>query len=208
MRVIGGGGSQSSQTTQSAQRVRPDYGQWVTKAVAASRLDVSTKTIEGWDKDGTLRGTLYRRPTGGPRIRVYNPAAIATLAAERRLGRPVTVLAPGSLEDAAPAAVGAESEALVVAPAGEFDQQRAAAGALAALVEALAVLRSVKAASETSQTLVLTLEQAAAVSGWSVGFLRRARAQGRLPADRDRWRGADGRWHVGWKIRRTDLKAL
>jgi hypothetical protein len=76
------------------------------------------------------------------------------------------------------------------------------------LVEALAVLRSVKAASETSQTLVLTLEQAAAVSGWSVGFLRRARAQGRLPADRDRWRGADGRWHVGWKIRRTDLKAL
>ena len=155
MRVIGGGGSQSSQTaqsSQSSQRVRPDYGQWVTKAVAASRLDVSTKTIEGWDKDGTLPGTLYRRPTGGPRIRVYDPDRVATLVAERRLGRPVTILAPGS-DGATGATVAAQEIGPFLAraplePAAALEP-RAAVGALGALVE---LLTAVKAASETSQT--------------------------------------------------------
>lgn len=209
MRVIGGvsQSSQSSQSARSARSAPTDYAQWVTKAVAARRLDVSTKTIEQWDKGGTLPGTLYRRPTGGPRIRVYDPARVATLVTERRLGRPVTVLGPASHgEGPAPAAAG-EPGALMV-PSG--DPQ--AAAALVAILEfvaqcAQAVSQS-SGSSQSAQTLFVTLEEAAAVSGLAAGSLRRLRAQGRLPAERDRWRGADGRWHVGWKIRRKDLEAL
>lgn len=195
MRVIGG-------VSQSAQS--PDYAQWLTKAVAARRLDVSTKTIEQWDKAGTLPGTLYRRPTGGPRLRVYNPARVADLVAARRLGRPVTVLGPDS--DGAPAVAQETGPFLARAPLEPAPAlEPRAASALGALVE---LLTAVKAASESSQSLVLTLAQAAAVSGWSVGFLRRAIRAGRLRADRDRWRGPEGRRHVGWKIRRKDLEAL
>jgi hypothetical protein len=212
MRVIGGGRrgeSESSQSSRSSRRSGIDYAAWVTKAVAAARLEVSTKTIEQWDKDGTLPGTLYKRPTGGPRLRVYDPARVATLVAERRLGRPVTVLGPDSGgEVGVGSGAGLEPVALMVP-----DVDTRAAAALGAVLEALAALvaKSAKPVSESSQsaqTLVLTLEQAAAVSGWSVGFLRRARAAGKLPAERDRWRGADGRWHRGWKVRRTDLEAL
>jgi excisionase family DNA binding protein len=46
--------------------------------------------------------------------------------------------------------------------------------------------------------LVLTLPEAAAVSGLSQAFLKRAIKDGRLPAEKDR----------GWRIRRKDLEAL
>jgi excisionase family DNA binding protein len=54
--------------------------------------------------------------------------------------------------------------------------------------------------SESSQSrLFLTLDEAAAVSGLSRTYLRRAIAAERLPAIRDGRR---------WRIRRTDLEAL
>jgi hypothetical protein len=172
----------------------------VTKREAARLLDVSTKTIEQLDKEGTLPGRLYRRPDGGPKVRVYERARALQLAAERRPVRPVTVLGPASGGLAPVVAEGADPVALAPRPV--------VSGELVALLEWLQSQKSASTSASAEKSLVLTLEDAAAVSGWSVGFLRRARADGRLRADRDRWRGPDGKWHVGWKIRRTDLEAL
>lgn len=62
------------------------------------------------------------------------------------------------------------------------------------------VIAARAALSETSQTqkLYLTIQQAAAYSGLSQAYLKRAIAAKTLPAIRDR----------GWRIRKKDLEAL
>jgi hypothetical protein len=190
----------------------PDYSSWLTKQQAADAIGVSTKTVEQLAKDRKIERAVWRPDNRGMPRAVYQPDDVARMAQERRGEAPAFVLpvgVPGSGNGNGHHAHADPGEALTVTggtPAG--------ADAVRVFLEALvsAVISQSSQSSESSQSFenrpVLTLEEAATVSGWSVGFLRRARAQGRLPADRDRWRGADGRWHVGWKIRRKDLEAL
>jgi hypothetical protein len=173
---------------------------WITKADAATLLGVDARTIERRARAGKLNAKA--RP-GFPTL--YWAADVEKLAQtspqEVRTG--ILTAVPPSPSNGNGAVAHQRSRTAT------FEE---------VFVEVLHALRgalapgptgpTVTPTGPTAETLVLTLEEAAAVSGWSVGFLRRARASGRLPADRDRWRGADGRWHVGWKIRRKDLEAL
>jgi hypothetical protein len=156
-----------------------DYSTWPTKQAAATLIGVSTKTIENYVKEGKIKQAKWKRPTGGPRLAVYNPEDVNRLA--HRMSAAVIVDSPG----AAPPATGHEQLAPIAPPLNG-----------AALIEAL--LRSVQKASETSEKLFLTIPEAAAFTGLTETYIRRACQAGTLAAIKD----------AGWKIKRTALVAL
>jgi hypothetical protein len=180
---------------------------WITKRDAATRAGVDERTIERKARAGKLNA---RARPGFPTL--YSEADVEKLAQTTFQEVRTGVLTAGT------AGNGNGHRGIVASspkPTEPYTVANDPIRQLAALVvQALthgptgATGPTITPTGPTAETLVLTLEEAAAVSGWSVGFLRRARASGKLPADRDRWRGADGRWHVGWKIRRKDLEAL
>ena len=61
----------------------PDYSAWLTKQQAADALQCATKTVEQLSTQGKLQSALYKRPEGGPKLRVYHPKDVERLRKER-----------------------------------------------------------------------------------------------------------------------------
>jgi excisionase family DNA binding protein len=173
-----------------------DYATWCTKQQAADAIGVTTKTVEQLAKDRRLEQGFWRRPTGGPLLAVYNPDDVARIAQERHQA-PAPFVLP-----AVPASTGngngrrhanAPDQVLALAPpavAGDDLVRQFLHGLLNAATTA--------PASESSQKLFLSIDEAAAVSGLSRACLRRLIRDEKLAAVRDR----------GWRIRRRDLEQL
>ncbi len=155
-----------------------DYSTWPTKQAAAEAIGVSTKTIENYVKEGKIKQRSWKRPTGGPKLAVYNPEDVNRLA--HRMSSAVIVEAGGG------AATGEQ-----LAPIGPASPMNGAA-----LIET--ILRTIQKTSETSEKLFLTIPEAAEFTGLSDAYIRRACKAGTLAAIKD----------GGWKIRRTALVAL
>jgi len=161
----------------------PDYATWLTKAQAAAALSVSTKTIEKYAQAGQIEQAAYRRPTGGPKLAVYNPADVDRL----QHPPPAPFVVPP-----APPAVRFARPSTAVAP---LEPPSPGEDLVRALLHGL---RQSAPTSPKSETVFLTLAEAAGFTGLTVTRLRRQCQQGTLPAIKDR----------GWKIRRVDLASL
>ncbi len=160
-----------------------EYADWLTKEEAASRLAVSTKTVER-----IAAATPFQRATrptgkGAPEV-VYHPEDVARAVLARRGGPAVPFLVP----PAATSGNGHPSVALTLPPPAVLSPDQLVMGSLLAAI------------TRQSQThkLFMSLPEAAEWSGLTEAYLRRAIREGRLPARKDR----------GWKIRKTDLEAL
>ncbi len=160
----------------------PDYATWLTKAQAAEALHVSTKTIEKYAQARQIEQALYRRPTGGPKLAVYNPADV------ERLRHP----AP-----AAPFVVPAATSAVRTRALAPVNGTPPGGEDLARFADVLRTL-ALSEPRKSETTVFLTLDAAAAFTGLTVTRLRRQCQQGTLPAIKDH----------GWKIRRADLANL
>ena len=174
----------------------PDYSTWLTKQQAADALGVSTKTVEQFAKDRKLEQAVWRRPTGGPPVRVYFPDDVARVASERHQAPQVFVLPavqdPPSNGNGNHAAIARVSTASDV-PTGEDVLRLVFAAALRTLAS------ENPPTSENSEKLFVSISQAAAISGLSWTYLKRQLEAGTLKGIKD------GR---SWRIRRKDLEGL
>jgi len=175
-----------------------DFSQWLTKAQVAERLQVSTKTVETWAKEGQLEQAAWKRPEGGMPLAVYCPEDVDRIAAERHGGPATGFLVPATTGNGNGHGTIARREAQRPSE----DGRAALALGLSEFAAALRLLasessQSSESASESAR-LFLTIQEASAVSGLSPTYLRRSIKAGTLKAVRDR----------GWKIRRTDLEEL
>lgn len=181
----------------------PDYSTWLPKADAATAIGVSTKTIEQLTKDGKLEQARYRRPDGGPELAVYNPDDVARMAATRRPARPAFVLpavtTPANGNGQArrhPDAIQALSSVSVASPGDDPIRQLFAAALRAVLAQSSATSQS----SQKSETVYVTVKEAAAILGLPQVDVRVLIHEGDLLCRYTR-RG-------GIRIRRRDLEAL
>ncbi len=173
----------------------PDYATWLTKQQAADAIGVTTKSVERFVQAGAIQQARWQRDGRGPLLAVYHPDDVARIAQERQRGPLPAFVVPGSTRSPNGNGHG-DVQALARVPA------EGGSGSLVRgddLLLALSrLLCAVSETSQTSQTLFLTIPEAAAVSGFSQAYLRRKCQFG--------WSGAikDG----AWKIRRKDLEAL
>lgn len=175
-----------------------DLSDWPTIVDAARSIGVSRRTIERLARARKLEQRL-RPQAGSPAVAVYNPDDVARLAAERRPAPAPFVLdavqgsAPGNghVRDSRIENSGALTS---TAAAADDPIRQLFAAALRAVLSPPSPPVSVTVAERP----VLTLEEAAAASGWSRTYLLRKIKAGTLPAEKDR----------GWKIRRRDLEQL
>lgn len=172
----------------------PDYATWVTKQQAADAIGVTTKTVERFVQAGQIQQARWQRAGRGPLLAVYQPDDVARIAAERQPGPLPPFLVPGRATVPANGNGHSSTGLATVPPTGD-DLLRPGDDLLRALVAA-----AVRVMSETSQTptLFVTIREAAALTGLSQAYLRRAIGNKSLPAEKDR----------GWKIRRRDLELL
>jgi excisionase family DNA binding protein len=168
----------------------PDYTDWLTKPQAAEAIGVSTKTIEAWAQAKKLQ-QAFRPQAHGPALAVYHPEDVARLASARHRGP----LAPFVVPVADPSRGNGQA---LARPASTTSGDELLREFLGALVHAVAASTSENPTSESSQKSFLTIREASARTGLSQAYLRRAIADGSLPAIRD----------VGWRIRRKDLEQL
>lgn len=177
----------------------PDYSTWRTKPQAADAIGCSTKTIEQLAKDGKLQQTVWRPDHRGPARAVYHPDDVDRIARERRPGPLPAFVVPASAGASNGNGHGTlqprASEPLAV-PTGEDVIRLVFAAALRTLSS------ETSDTSENSEncppTSFVTIREAAALTGLTQAYVRRAIAAQTLPAIRDR----------GWRIRRKDLEAL
>jgi excisionase family DNA binding protein len=175
----------------------PDYSTWLTKQQSADALGCSTKTVEQFAKDRKIEQAAWRPQGRGAERAVYNPDDVTRIAATRQPARPAFVLPAlqaqptngnghhaqlGALARAQPSAAGPE----------------AARSFLEAMLTAILAQSSQTSEKSQNPTTFLTVAEAAAVTGLTQAYLRRAIAAKTLPAIRDR----------GWRIRRKDLEQL
>jgi excisionase family DNA binding protein len=175
-----------------------DRSTWLTKQQAADAIGVSTKTVEKLAQDRQLEQATWRPQGRGASRVVYQPDDVARIASARHPEAPPFVLpavSNGNGHHPGPLAITTPLQS------GE-DAARALASGLTAIAAALQGLTSQSLASsessQKSETLFLTIREAAAVTGLTQAYLRRACEDGTLKAIRDR----------GWRIRRKDLEQL
>jgi excisionase family DNA binding protein len=178
-----------------------DYATWFTKQQAADAIGVTTKTVEQLAKDRRLEQGFWRRPTGGPLLAVYNPDDVSRIALERHQA-PAPFVLP-----AMPASTGnGNGRRHVDAPNQALTVPSSAAAGDDLVAQFLHGLRSALTpppASESSEKLFLTVDQAAELLNWTPRDLRRAIRTGEISArnkERRDWRT--------WRIRRRDLEQL
>lgn len=181
--------------TMSRMSEKVDLSTWLTKQQAAETIGVSTKTVERFAQERQLQQARWRRPGGGAPVVVFHPDDVARLAQARQPEAEPFVV-PSGQDREAPAGDDATAIALPPVPSPDVWQQLVAV-ALRVLAHDVSETR-LRHLSQTSETLFLTLREASAYSGLSVGRLRALIRDGHLVAMRDR----------GWKIRRRDLEAL
>jgi hypothetical protein len=169
----------------------PDYSSWPTRQQAAERIGVSTKWIEQMAGDGRLESALYKRPSGGNRVRVYNPGDVDRIAAARRQEAGGFVMA----EDAG---AGVASE---LTPAAELDGAQAFTQLLVtlqAIARLLELASSGKLLGTPPPPFFVGLEEATGLTGLPVPALRKQlKARGVEVVRSDRL-----------YVRRRDLEAL
>jgi excisionase family DNA binding protein len=161
-----------------------DYGTWCTKQQAAELIGVTTKSIERFVAAGTLEQASWQRPTGGPRLTVFHPDQVAQIA-QRRRQAPIPHVMPAASQTNG----NGNGHGLIVGRASP------AAGDVRTVLQAI---QRIAAAPPEPSTLFVTVAEAAAITGLSQAYVRRAIEAGTLPAIRDR----------GWRIYRQDLKVL
>jgi len=157
------------------------YASWLTKDQAMEVIGVGRRTLEQLAKDGQLE-VGKRKVPGGLWNAVYNPEDVKRVAHERHPSKPF-VLPVGSV---VPANGNGNYELVPTAPL-------ELAGPALTFAQALRdVVR------HPAGKWMLSVKEAAEQSGWTETYIRRAIADGRLPAVKDR----------GWRIRRPDLEKL
>jgi len=175
----------------------PDYSTWLTKQQAADAIGVSTKTIEKLAQDRQLEQAVWRRPTGGPPLAVFQPDDVARIATARRRAPAPFVLEAEDDQPVRGNGHGTLARAQPV-PSGADTQQTVASGLSAFAAALRALLAENSPTSQNSEKSFLTIPEAALATGLSPTFLRRMIKAGTLTAIKDK----------GWKIRRKDLEAL
>jgi len=156
-----------------------------TKQQAADYLHVSTRAIERYTAKQKLN-PHYDRDDGGRLIALYDDAELERVKQEME----THALAPPK---AKPIRERSHSQALTIRGAGKSP-------ALAELVAAIEAARAqAKPQAALGEKLMLSLVEASALSGLSIGHLRDAIHQKKLKARRGLGRG--------WKLKRTDLDA-
>lgn len=175
---------------------RRDLSEWRTKKDVAKAIKRSTKAVEGWEHKGKLQKAFRRNPQTGRRETVYHPDDVIALTAALNPPTP-----PFVVPDAAP-------HALSVPTATTEDGLHALARSVAECAAVFhRLLIEVSSRGENTEKVgsqkvlskkVLTIDEAAAESGWTRTKLLRCIHDKTLPAEKDR----------GWKIRRRDLDAL
>ena len=169
-----------------------DYSAWLTKQQAADALQCATKTVEQLANAKKLQTAMYRRPTGGPIIRVYHPDDVERLRMERNPDAEPFVL-PADMSP---------STALVSA------KNMLPHGAEAFFAAMMPHLQALKPQPVTLREKVfLTMPEAVQLTGLPDAVIRRM-IHTSTP-------GMTGRGHIeaimtgqGWRIRRKDLEAL
>jgi len=156
-----------------------DLADWLTKPEAAQAVGVSTKAIERFAQLGKLQQQMRPQATGHARV-VYCPEDIARLAqARQRPAQPFVMPTDAALVPQRP-----RPTLRRIRDTSEMSQPR---------------LSSMSPMSPMPLPwAVFTVKAAAAISGWTKTYLRRAIREGRLPATKD----------GGWKIRLKDLAKL
>ncbi len=182
---------------------KADYSTWLTKQQAAEAIGVSTKTVEQLAKDRKLEQAVWRRPTGGPPLAVYHPDDVDRIARERHPEPPAFVLPAvpttngnghGVIARAVPRSTGPDLSGALVAMLAEF---------AAALQTVTASAAATSQNSQKSDTLFLTVDEAAAYLNWTPRDLRKAIRSGEVSCRHRQQRN----WRT-WRIRRKDLEAL
>jgi excisionase family DNA binding protein len=185
-----------SETSRVLDMAAPDYDAWLTKPEAAARTGRTTKTIQRWAADGKLTPVRWQRLGRGPILNVYNPVQVDEVAAGTRLEPPAFVLA--GVSDVPVNGNGhqpvAEPSAALTIPEADVSTSEAFLPIVVAIAR-----RVMSEMSRTSETLFVTIPEAAVVSGLSRTYLKRQLEAGTLKGIRDGRR---------WRIRRTDLEAL
>ena len=155
---------------------------WPTREEAAALLNVSTRTIDRYIREGQIEAAHKRQP--GRKFRtVCNPRDLERL-------KPQTHVMPAlELQRQQQTAAIARPPMAGTPPLQPQD--------VAQLLHLMASLAA-PAPPQASYTRFLTLEQAANYTGLTRAFLERAIEEEQLPAVRDR----------AWKVRREDLDKL
>jgi excisionase family DNA binding protein len=174
----------------------PDYSSWLKKAEVATALNVATKTVEVMARNGKIEQALWKRPGGGPALAVFHPGDVARLYAEKYPERPAFVLPAARTPD--PGGNGHDTHShLARAQAPATSGAEALQTFLEMFAAALAISQRSQA-SQNSENVALTVEEASAETHCTRGYIRRQMREGKLPFLRDRPR----------RIWRADLAKL
>lgn len=166
-----------------------DYATWLTKQQAATALGVSPKQIERLAKAGRLQYFLWKRPSGGQRLVVYAPEDIERLLHENQPSRPYIVPSEDA-PDRASNGNGHKQRQTSLKPVSP--------DGTSLLQAVLVMFQQMSEHAQQSQTVFLTIPEAAKFTGLTDTYIRRACQDGTLKALKD----------GGWKIRRADLLGL
>jgi excisionase family DNA binding protein len=156
-----------------------DLSTWLTKREVAQRLNVAEKTVERLIGRGKIQKQTRKVPTGRPEV-VCHPGDVQQLveAAESEAATPYVM--PPEVEQRSVAKKSAVENPQVLELLAEF------------------LVSQHHKSSDVASKMVLTIKEAAAVSGWSQAYIERAIKDQRLEAVKDN----------GWKIRRASLEKL
>jgi hypothetical protein len=168
--------------------MRRNYATWLTKQQAADAIGISTKTIEKLADEGKLQWAKWKRPEGGNEIMVYHPRDVERQRKKKNPEAKPFILPPEKPPQRE-TAVAVRLPAAIKPPVrNNRDNQ---------LLQVLQLL-----ASQRSNSLYLTLPEAAKYTGLGIGYLRRLVESGTLVP----LKGAGS--HGAMVFRRTHLEAL
>ena len=171
---------------------------WLPVRLAAIQIGCSTRTVERLAHDGKLERRL-RPQAGSPAVAVYNPADVARLAAERQPAPAPFVLGVGTGSNGNHLDPSGSTQ-LQTRPSGSIGPDELIRGLALLISKALQSPPSPTVATSVSETLWVTVKEAAAILGFPQADVHRLLIDG----DLNHRRTSRG----GIRIRRKDLEAL
>jgi hypothetical protein len=175
---------------------QPDYSTWMTKHQVHQALNVSTKTVEVKAREGRFAQALWQRPGGGPKLAVFHPGDVQEEYRRMYPDREPFVM-PAPSPNGGGNGHDAHSSQLAPAQAPTSSGAEALQRFLEMFAAALAISQS-QTTSQNSENVCLTVEEAAAETHLTRGYIRRRMREGAVPFLKDRPR----------RIRRKDLGLL